>query len=610
MAFSDSIPKRFRLPGSWGSRSPELVFQSVSLTDFALVLARRSIMFTRTRRARLSQTKPCLEALEDRCLLSGNGFQSALMSDLTQIANTAAAIEQALIASANSMMSGLSQSANTAASAAGTVLQTNLVSDLPGVAAVTDPNLVNPWGISESGGSPFWISDNNSGLSTLYNAPGATGNGTTVSINPLVVNIPTPNSPTGGTPTGTVFNTGLGSGAFQITGLNTKGETTSAPSVFLFATEDGTIVGWNPGIDPTGKFAGPNGISAQAVIALDNSGNNFTNPDPAQQTGAVYKGLSIASGTPTGTPIFMGQAHTTTVLYAANFRSGKIEVYGTDFNPVTLSADAFVDPNLPAGYAPFNVQVLGNKVYVTYALQDATKHDDVAGQGHGFVDVFNLDGTPGLDNNNMRLISRGVLDSPWGLAIAPQGFAGLSAPNGHSVLLVGNFGNGFINAFDASTGDFLGALKDPDGEPIQIDGLWALKFGNGGNGGAQNTLYFTAGLAGERHGLFGALTTATPGSPEGQSEQQKVTAAVDVFQLDVQQLNQDLASGASRTTIRQDIQTLNADFVQLVRAELAFAADTIADMNPTGHHGESGLEGTLDALFADFGGHHHDHDRH
>ncbi|HEY7426440.1 MAG TPA: TIGR03118 family protein [Gemmataceae bacterium] len=535
-------------------------------------------MFTQTRRARLFQAKPCLEALEDRCLLSGNGLQTNLVADLTQIANTAAAVEQALIASANSATSGVTQTANTAATAAGTVLQTNLVSDLPlGDGVLQDPNLVNPWGISESSGSPFWISDNNAGVSTLYNSvAGATP--PAVTINPLVVNIPTPNGPTGGTPTGTVFNTGGGAGAFQLP--NGK------PATFLFDTEDGTLIGWNGG--------------TQAVIAKDNSGNNFTEPDPAKQTGAVYKGLAIANS-PTLGP----------VLYASNFRSGQIEVYDSNFNPVKLAAGAFTDPNLPKGYAPFNVsvQVVNNtpKVYVTYAKQDADKHDDVAGQGNGFVDVFNLDGTPGMpDGKSVRLISRGVLDSPWGLAIAPQGFAGLSAPNGDSVLLVGNFGNGFINAFDASTGQFLGNLKDSDGEPIQIDGLWALQVGNGGAGGAKDTVYFTAGPFGESHGLFGALTTATPGSPEGPAEQQKVTAVLDVFQLAVQQLNKDLSSGASRATIKQDIQTLNADFVQLVRAELAFAADTIADMNPTGHHGSAGrLEVAVDALFADFGGHEH-----
>jgi uncharacterized protein (TIGR03118 family) len=455
----------------------------------------------------------------------------------------------------------------------GTVLQTNLVSDLPGAAGVTDANLVNPWGISESGGSPFWISDNNSGLSTLYQVPGASN--TPVTVNPLAVNIPTPVGMTGGTPNGTVFNSGLGSGAFPITGPNKTGQKTSAPAVFLFATEDGTIVGWNPGIDPSQQFGGPGGASTQAVIAVDNSGNNFTNPDPAKQTGAVYKGLAIATAS---TPIIAGDANSTTVLYASNFRAGTVEVYDSHLTKVTpLPGGAFTDPRLPAHYAPFNVQVLNGKVYVTYAKQDATRHDDVGGRGHGFVDVFNLDGTPGLAHGKIRLISRGSLDSPWGLAIAPQNFAGLQAPGNDPVLLVGNFKNGLINAFDATNGSPLGHLKDPDGEPIQIDRLWALSVGNGGAGGAANTVYFTAGIFAESHGLFGALSTAAAGTPEGSAEAQWVQANVDVVQLDVQQLATDSSSGAPLATIRQDIKTLHADTRQLVHVEQAFSEDAIHD---------------------------------
>jgi uncharacterized protein (TIGR03118 family) len=452
----------------------------------------------------------------------------------------------------------------------GTVLQTNLVSDLGGVAGVTDPNLVNSWGISESSGSPFWISDNNAGLATLYRVPGA---GTTpVSTVPLVVNIPTPVSPIGGAPTGTVFNTGITptSAPFKITG---QGKT--APALFLFDTEDGTIIGWNPGIDPTGRFAGPGGASEQAVVAVDNSGNNFTNPDPNQQTGAVYKGLAIATSS---TPIIPGDANSTALLYAANFRAGTIEVYDANFNKVTaLPAGAFTDPGLPARYAPFDVQVLNGKVYVTYARQNATRHDDLAGPHRGFVDVFNLDGTPGLPGNAMRLVTRGPLNSPWGLAIAPEGFAGLNAPTNEPVLLVGNFGDGFINAFDATTGSPLGQLKDPDGEPIQIDGLWALKVGNGGAGGALDTVYFTAGPFQQSHGLFGSLTTAAAGSAEGPAEAQWVQANVDVVQLDLQRLAKDASSGAPVATIRQDTQTFDADSHALVRAERASAEDTVDD---------------------------------
>jgi uncharacterized protein (TIGR03118 family) len=497
--------------------------------------------------------RPTLEGLEDRCLLSGN------------------------------------------------VLQTNLVSDLPGVAQVTDPNLVNPWGISASGSSPFWISDNNAGVSTLYNVPGA--NNTPVAINPLVVSIPTPGDPTGngGAPTGTVFNIdGNGTAGFLISGLDKNGKPITAPAVFLFATEDGTLLGWNPAVDPTGKFDGPGGASTHAVIAVDNSGNNFTQPDPLQQTGAVYKGLSIASSL---SPIFAGDPASTTVLYAANFRSGQVEVYDSNFKLVTsLPTGAFSDPNLPKNFAPFNVQILGDKVYVTYAQQDAAKHDDVGGQGHGFIDVFNLDGTPGLPGGKERLVSRGALDSPWGLAIAPSSFGNVA-----NDLLVGNFKSGFIDVYNPATGQFLGQLKGPDGEPIQIDHLWALKVGNGGAGGAANTVYFTAGLDNEMHGLFGSLTPVAPGTPEGPAEAQAVQAAVDVLQIDTQKLISDIASGAPQATIQQDTQTVTADFNNLVRAETGFAGDNHADMHPTtGHHGGTdsarGQQQSLDALFADLGG--------
>jgi uncharacterized protein (TIGR03118 family) len=460
----------------------------------------------------------------------------------------------------------------------GNVLQTNLVSDLPGVAAVTDPNLVNPWGISESSGSPFWIADNNAGVSTLYSVPGA--NNTPVSINSLVVSIPTPPDPLGasGTPTGTVFNTDLAGGGFKVSGFTVAKDgsiqPSSGPAIFLFVTEDGTIVGWNPGVNPKGFDKTKAGT--YGVIAVDNSGNNFTEPDPAKQTGAVYKGLAI--DTSTSGPIFSTDPASTAVIYVSNFRSGKVEVYDTNFKPITLTGGAFADPNLPTGYAPFNVQVLGGKVYVTYALQNAEKHDDVAGAHHGFVDVYNLDGTGGT-----RLISGGPLDSPWGLAFAPTGFAGLSAPNGDPVLLVGNFGNGRIHAFDGTTGAGLGTLKDPDGEPIHINGLWALKVGNGGAGGAADTVYFTAGIFDETHGLFGSLSTAAPGSAEGSAEAQTVIAFIDVVQIDLNTLKTDIANGASKATIKQDLQTLEAALVDLAHAEHNFARDVRQDLGVAFH---------------------------
>jgi uncharacterized protein (TIGR03118 family) len=452
----------------------------------------------------------------------------------------------------------------------GTVLQTNLVSDLPGAAAVTDPNLVNAWGISESSGSPFWISDNNSGLSTLYVVSAASS--APVTVNPLVVNIPTPVATTGGTPSGTVFNGTPG--AFMVTGLNKSGQTASAAAAFLFDSEDGTITGWNPGIDSTGKFAGAGGASGQAETAVDNSGNNFTNPDPAKQTGAVYKGLAIGTS---ATPIIPADAASTALLYASNFRAGTVDVYDGSWAKAALPAGAFTDPGLPRGYAPFGIQVLGGKVYVTYARQDASKHDDAGGLHRGFVDVFNLNGTPALAHGSARLISGGPLDSPWGQAIAPQGFGGLSAPGGDPVLLVGNFGDGHVHAFDAATGYWLGSVKDPDGEPIQIDKLWALQVGNGGNGGLTTSVYFTAGPFGESHGLFGSLTTAAPGSPEGPAEAQWVQANVDVVQLDLQQLSHDISSGAPLATIDQDNATLRADFAGLQAAQRAFRADARAD---------------------------------
>jgi uncharacterized protein (TIGR03118 family) len=316
-------------------------------------------------------------------------------------------------------------------------VQTNLVSDIPGLAAHIDPDLVNPWGITSSPTSPFWVSDNGMGLATLYNGAGVKQG--------LVVTIPG-----AGNPTGVVFN---GTSAFN-------------GDRFVFAAEDGTIAGWRPAL----------GTTAETLVSPSD---------------AVYKGLALAN--------VAGNSY----LYATNFFSGAIDVFH-DAGAPNLSGN-FTDPNLPAGYAPFGIRNLGDKLYVTYAQQDAAKHDDVAGAGHGFVDVFNLDGS--LVG---RLISRGQLNSPWGLALAPDNFGEFSKD-----LLVGNFGDGSsgdgsINAFDPATGNFLGPLTDKDGKPIFIDGLWGLTFGNGGAGGATDTLFFTAGLDGEQHGLFGSIAVPVP----------------------------------------------------------------------------------------------------
>jgi uncharacterized protein (TIGR03118 family) len=207
-------------------------------------------------------------------------------------------------------------------------------------------------------------------------------------------------------------------------------------------------------------------------------------------SGAVFKGLALANN---GTGNF---------LYATNFNSGQIDVFNSSFAPVTLAAN-FTDPNLPAGYAPFDIEVIGGKLYVTYALQDTAKHDDVAGPGNGFVDVFDLNG-----NFLQRLVSNGPLDSPWGLALAPLSFGSYGGD-----LLVGNFGNGMINAFDPTTGAFLGTLSDSSDNPLVIQGLWGLAFGNGAQGTSTSSLYFTAGIPGpggavEDHGLFGSIQAA------------------------------------------------------------------------------------------------------
>jgi uncharacterized protein (TIGR03118 family) len=345
---------------------------------------------------------------------------------------------------------------------------------------ILDPHLVNPWGIAESSGSPFWVSDNNAGVATLYNVP-ASGK---LTVNPLVVSIPSPGDPTGngGTPTGAVFN--IDAGGFKISGVNKDGTDVTASAVFLFATEDGTIVGWNPGVgSSSSSFNGPNGVSTQGIIAVDNSGNNF-DPNANPKTGAVYKGLAISK-----------DATGMTRLYATNFRTGLVEMYRDDFHALA-SPPAFVDPqHLPDSFAPFNVAVLNGAVFVTFAKQDAAKHDPVAGEGHGIVDVFELDGT-----FRQRFAQHGQLNSPWGVAQAPIGFGALGG-----ALWIGNFGNGHINAFNVDSGEFLDKVRDPNGQAIVIDGLWALQVGNGGNGGLANTLYFTAGPNDETDGLFGSL---------------------------------------------------------------------------------------------------------
>lgn len=321
-------------------------------------------------------------------------------------------------------------------------VQTNLVSDVPGWAATLDPHLVNAWGIAFTPASPAWVADNGTGLATLYSGTG--------SIVPLVVTIAPPKGGEGpAAPTGMVFN---GGGAFNVTANDKTGS-----SLFMFATEDGTISGWSPSVDGT-----------HSILGVDNSAS-----------GAVYKGLAIGTN---------GDG---TFIYATNFNSGWIEMYDSSFGWVKN----FTDTDLPMGYAPFGIRNINGLLFVTFALQDEAKHDDVAGPGHGFVDVFDLSG-----NKVKRLISHGELNSPWGLAWAPAGFGKFSGD-----LLVGNFGNGHINAFNIQNGSARGHMLRPNGGTLEIPGLWGLSFGNGGVAGPTTTLLFSAGPDHESHGLFGNI---------------------------------------------------------------------------------------------------------
>jgi uncharacterized protein (TIGR03118 family) len=333
--------------------------------------------------------------------------------------------------------------------------QTNLVSDIPGMAPVHDPNLQNPWGLTRSpGGSPWWVSNNNSGTSTLYN-----GDGSIVPINGNgVVIVPPPafNPGAQSTPTGIVYN---GSKAdFHLkNGSNAH---------FIFSTEDGTISAWAGGVN--------------AELEVDNSDNGSAR-------GAVYKGATS------------GEINGSKFLYVTNFRSGRVEVYDTTFKRVHLGEDAFRpgdDEEIPEGFAPFNVQNIGGDLFVTYAKQDAQKHDDVPGAGAGYVEIY----TPA--GKHIGHLEHGDwLNAPWGVVWTTRDFGEFS-----NAILVGNFGSGWIAAYDGFTHKFIGFLKNPDNSLLTIDGLWSLTFGNDGSAGLANTLYFSAGINDEHDGLFGTIT--------------------------------------------------------------------------------------------------------
>ena len=333
-----------------------------------------------------------------------------------------------------------------------TFVRTDLVSDGATPAAHTDPNLKNPWGIAFNPDGFWWVANNHSGTSTLYDSNGVLSPPGT----PLVVSIPSPANPDGGgAPTGIVFSGGSG---FVVS----KGGK-SGPSRFLFATEDGTIAGWAPNVDLT-----------HAVIGADRSAGD-----------ASYKGLTLAS-TRSGDQ-----------LYAADFHNKRIDVFDDKFAPVHLSAGAFSDRRIPAEYSPFNVQNLGGKLFVAYAKLDAGGEDEEAGAGLGFVDEYDIRG-----RLLMRLAQHGPLNAPWGLAQAPDHFGRFSRD-----ILVGNFGDGRIMAFSRN-GHFDGYLRGTDHKPIEISGLWGIGFGNGKQAGPTDTLFFAAGTNDEENGLFGSLRLA------------------------------------------------------------------------------------------------------
>ncbi|HKM69774.1 MAG TPA: TIGR03118 family protein [Stellaceae bacterium] len=346
-------------------------------------------------------------------------------------------------------------------------LVTPLVSDLAGKAAVQDTNLKNAWGVAFTpAASPFWISDNNTGLSTLYDGAGA--------IQSLVVTIPCPpkagqgsSCPGSAAPTGMVWNPTTSTTTGFLVPLTGK------VASFIWATEDGTISAWTGGLTPPDS----------AVLAVDNS------TEPSAKLGAVYKGLAV------------GVNVRGVFLFATNFRAGTVDVFApapagstTGFYVPAATDGGFQDSSIPPGFAPFGIQNINGDLFVTYAKQNGKMHDDVAGPGNGFVDVFDTDG-----HFLRRFASLGALNSPWGVARASFAFGLFSGQ-----ILVGDFGDGRINVFDPN-GNFLAQLAKPNGKALAIDGLWTLTLG-GGKNSSSDTLYFTAGPNKETNGLFGTIT--------------------------------------------------------------------------------------------------------
>jgi len=360
------------------------------------------------------------------------------------------AVVAAVVAGPILVASGVASAAQEPASARPAFTEVDLVSNIPGRAAVTDGNVQNAWGLALSPTSPLWVANNGTNTSTLY--AGGIG-GATPTVVPLVVTIP------GGAPTGQAFN---GTSGFVVTGPGGSG-----PARFLFVSEDGDLVGWNPTADPV--------VAGQSTASL-----------AKHVDGAIYKGLTLAT-TAFGS-----------FLLAADFHNARIDVFDSSFNLMQPAAPFFTDPALPAGYAPFNVEALDGKIYVSYAQQDAAAEDEVAGPGKGFVDVYS-----GFGLLEQRLVSRGPLNAPWGLQIAPSSFGRFAGS-----LLVGNFGDGRITAVDRRTGHVDGQLRDSRGKPIEIDGLWALLRGTATTGGTA-AVWFSAGPNDEADGLVGQIRPAT-----------------------------------------------------------------------------------------------------
>ncbi|HEY2865757.1 MAG TPA: TIGR03118 family protein [Pyrinomonadaceae bacterium] len=343
--------------------------------------------------------------------------------------------------------------------------QTNLVSNIAGLAPNTDPKLLNPWGFIENADGTFRVAANGSGRGILFSAQGVRDGADII--------IPTPAGSahnSSATPNGVVPN--------DTSGFVISDHGKSAPATLLFSTEDGTIAGWNPQVN-----------QAHAVIAADQSGND-----------AIFKLLAL------------GTNAQGTFIFATDFHNGVVDIFDSSFDLVHFGANAFVDPTtgpdaIPSDFAPFGVKNFGGTLFVTYAMQDADREDDVAGVGNGFIDEYDTSG-----NFIRRFATRGALNSPIGATIAPADFGQFS-----NDVLIGNFGDSRVNAFDPATGAFLGQLTDTNGDPLVLNGgfqetdtkgLWGIGFGNGVNGAGTNAMFFAAGINEENDGLFGKVTAA------------------------------------------------------------------------------------------------------